>query len=81
MAMARRSLPPGALDRILFSGSVLEGRRRFVLFTHGLSAPELAAMGLERDDGVLDAAGGQLDHFPVVIDFRVRDGGGRMTPE
>jgi endonuclease/exonuclease/phosphatase family metal-dependent hydrolase len=69
--------PPGALDRILYTGSVLEGRRRFVLFTPGLSESERAATGLQPDDGLLDPARGVFDHFPVVIDFRLRPGRGQ----
>ena len=62
--------PPGALDRILYTGSVLEARRRFVLFTRGLTESERAATGLAPDDGVLLRTPGHLDHFPVVTDFR-----------
>ena len=66
---ANPQLVPGQLDRVLFTGSVLEARNKFVLNTRALSESELADTGLQRDDSVLDPAKGHYDHLPVVVDF------------
>ena len=60
---------PGALDRVIFSDSVMTLRNAFVLNTRLLTDEALAAHGLDRDDVLLDPASGNYDHFPVVVDF------------
>jgi endonuclease/exonuclease/phosphatase family metal-dependent hydrolase len=71
--------PPGALDRVLYTGSVLEAGRAFVLDTTTMSLDELRAAGLEREDVMLRASEGMHDHLPLVVDFgRVR--GPAATP-
>jgi endonuclease/exonuclease/phosphatase family metal-dependent hydrolase len=63
--------PPGALDRILYTDSVLRLEKTFVLNTM-LMAPELlAAYGLEADDVLLDPISGYYDHLPLVADFAI----------
>ena len=62
-------LPPAATDRILYSGSVARLVKAFVLDTTAMTAEELAAAGLERDDVLFDADRGVHDHLPVVADF------------
>ncbi|MDX1435659.1 MAG: endonuclease/exonuclease/phosphatase family protein [Anaerolineales bacterium] len=62
---------PGALDRILFTDSVLVLENAFVLNTTLLSDAALAAAGLEIDDIQYSALRGFYDHFPMVVDFRV----------
>ena len=64
--------PPSALDRILYSGSVLTSVNQFVLNTTVMSKAELAAAGLRADDVMLDPDRGIHDHYPVVIDLTVR---------
>ena len=63
--------PPGALDRILFTDSVLEVSAAFVLDTTALSAELLRSNGLHRDDCLLAGREGVYDHLPLVVDFRV----------
>ena len=41
----------------------------FVLNTMTLSDQALAALGLRRDDVLLDAQFGYYDHLPLVVDF------------
>lgn len=60
---------PGALDRILFTDSVLQVSNAFVLNTTLLTDEALEALGLQRDDVVLDASTGYYDHLPIVVDF------------
>jgi len=61
---SRSSFSPGRLDYVVYSDSVLELRRAFVLETSELTAEELARYGLRPDD-TLEAS----DHLPVVADF------------
>jgi endonuclease/exonuclease/phosphatase family metal-dependent hydrolase len=60
---------PGILDRIIYSDSVMGVENAFVLNTMILSDEALAALGLQRDDVLLDAQSGYYDHFPLVVDF------------
>jgi len=61
--------PPGALDRILYTGSVLALDRAFVLDTQDMDEDELRATGLERGDEMYRIEKGQHDHLPLVADF------------
>ena len=65
--------PPAALDRILYTGSVVTPVKSFVLDTTAMTPGELAAAGLERDDTLYRPAvsGGEpvYDHLPLVADF------------
>lgn len=64
--------PPGALDRILFTDSVLEASAAFVLETTALPAERLRKYGLRRDDCLLAGQEGVYDHLPLVVDFRMK---------
>ncbi len=61
---------PGRLDYIIYSDSVLEVVKSFVLNTTTMSEEELRATGLEKNDTVMDDVGEKYDHLPVVADFR-----------
>ena len=60
---------PGLLDRIIYTDSVLGVENAFVLNTMTLSDQALAALGLLRDDVLIDAQFGYYDHLPLVVDF------------
>ncbi len=66
--------PPGILDRILFSDSVLKIENSFVLDTTVLSDEVLAAAGLRADDVLLEPGSGVFDHLPLIVDFSIYDG-------
>jgi len=63
--------PPGRLDFVLYSDSVLEVLRSFTLNTTTWSDEDLARAGLERYDVTADEEGRVFDHLPLVADFRV----------
>jgi endonuclease/exonuclease/phosphatase family metal-dependent hydrolase len=60
--------PPGILDRILYSDSVLAIVNQFVLDTTALSYAELVSAGLRVIDVMSDPQTGVHDHFPLVAD-------------
>ncbi len=60
--------PPGMLDRILYSDSVLASLNQFVLDTTVMSYRELVSAGLRTIDVMRDPQAGIHDHFPLVID-------------
>ena len=66
--------PPGVLDRILYSDSVLASVNQFVLDTTAMSYGELVGAGLRSIDVMRDPQAGIHDHFPVVIDVVLRPG-------
>ncbi len=63
---ASSSYSPGRLDYIVFTGSVMELKNSFALFTPGMPADTLSKYGLAEND-VLIAS----DHLPVVSDFKM----------
>jgi endonuclease/exonuclease/phosphatase family metal-dependent hydrolase len=63
---------PGRLDYVIYSDSVLVPLNRFVLNTVCMSDADLTTCGLERFDCCEDLRGRDLDHLPVVVDFRFR---------
>jgi len=65
--------PPGVLDYIVYSDSVLTTGNEFVLNTDTLTAGQLADTGLQSDDVILQPSIGRFDHLPVVVDFRFID--------
>lgn len=69
--------PPGRLDFIIYSDSVLEAVHGFVLNTIIMSEQDLHATGLERMDVTVDDVGRTFDHLPLVADFRVLSAGER----
>jgi endonuclease/exonuclease/phosphatase family metal-dependent hydrolase len=60
---------PSALDRILFTDSVLSISKRFVVNTMTMSTDELASLGLQKPDVMYDQETGYYDHLPLVADF------------
>ncbi len=56
--------PPGRLDFILYSDSILRPVRSFVLRTENTPAEVLGELGLERSDTSVSS-----DHLPLVADF------------
>jgi endonuclease/exonuclease/phosphatase family metal-dependent hydrolase len=64
--------PPGRLDRILYSDSVLASVNQFVLDTTAMSYDELVSAGLRAIDVMRDPQTGIHDHFPLVIDVVLR---------
>ena len=64
--------PPGALDRVIFTDSVLALRGSFVLNTMTLEPSMLARFDLRPGDILLSGPNRTFDHFPVVVDLAVR---------
>lgn len=64
---------PRALDRIIYSDSVLTVKNAFVLNTLLMSDEILALHDLEREDVLFDPETGTYDHLPVVVDFSIGD--------
>jgi len=62
---------PSALDRILYTDSVMLLRNRFVLNTVTLSPDELAKLGLQKSDALYDGDPTHYDHLPLVADFEI----------
>ena len=60
---------PSALDRVLYTDSVMSVRHRFVLNTMTLSPDELVTLGLERSDVLYNGNPVDYDHLPLVVDF------------
>jgi endonuclease/exonuclease/phosphatase family metal-dependent hydrolase len=67
--------PPGALDRILYSDSILSSVNQFVLDTTTMSYADLVGTGLRTIDVMRDPRAGIHDHFPLVIDLVIRKDG------
>ncbi len=63
---------PGALDRVIYTDSVLRIAHAYILDTATMTDAELAAAGLERADVALNLKTGEFDHFPIVVDFEFR---------
>lgn len=62
---------PSALDRIVFTDSVMSVRRRFVLNTMTMSPDDLAALGLQESDVLYNGDPNYYDHLPLVVDFAI----------
>lgn len=63
---------PSALDRILFTDSVTSVLRSFVLNTMTMSSSELAILGLQDSDVLLDGRSNYYDHLPLIVDFAIQ---------
>jgi len=60
---------PSALDRLLYSDSVLHVVNAFVLDTTTMSAADLDRSGMRAADVMRDSGAGIHDHLPIVVDF------------
>jgi endonuclease/exonuclease/phosphatase family metal-dependent hydrolase len=65
---------PGALDRILYTDSVISLEHAFVLDTTSMTDSDLAAAGLQAGDVTLDLESGLYDHLPLVVDISFKNG-------
>lgn len=63
--------PPGALDRVLYTDSVLQSPHSFVLNTTLMTDEELAETGVLKSDVLWEGEAGNYDHLPLVVDFAV----------
>jgi len=72
--------PPGILDRIIYSDSVLASVNQFVLDTTALRQATLRSAGLRAIDTMRDPQTGIHDHYPVVIDVVTRPGVRKTRP-
>lgn len=63
--------PPGILDYILYTDSVIEAEHSFVLNPADMTNFELAATGLFASDMLRDKriSRGNFDHLPLIVDF------------
>jgi len=61
------SYPPGRLDYLIFSGSVMDLVNGFSLFTQALPADTLTAYSLQATD-----VSNSSDHLPIVADFNMQ---------
>jgi endonuclease/exonuclease/phosphatase family metal-dependent hydrolase len=64
--------PPGALDRIIFTDSVMKVEHSYVLNTTTMSQAELSRHGLVSTDVLKRSTAGDFDHLPLVVDFSFR---------
>ena len=62
---------PSALDRIIFTDSVMSLHRRFVLNTTIMSADDLAKLGLRQSDVLYGGNPNYYDHLPLFADFAI----------
>ena len=62
---------PSALDRVVFTDSVMSVRRRFVLNTMTMSPDDLANLGLQESDVLYGGDPDYYDHLPLVVDFAI----------
>lgn len=67
---------PGALDRILYSDSVVVVEHGFVLNTVIMPKEALEAAGLQPGDVMMDPKTGRYDHLPLVVDLSLGEGAG-----
>ena len=63
--------PPSALDRILFTDSVMVVQQGFVLNSMTMSPDELASLDLKKTDALMDGDPNYYDHLPLVVDFAI----------
>ena len=63
---------PGALDRVIYTDSVLSINQSIVLDTTAMPAEDLSRLGLLRSDVLFGGKPGYFDHLPLIVDFSVR---------
>ena len=68
---------PSALDRIIYTDSVMSVRQRFVLNKMTMSAQQLTDLGLRNSDVLYGGNASYYDHLPLVTDFAL----GLASPE
>ena len=71
---------PGALDRVIYTDSVLLVHQSFVLNTTIMSVDELTGLNLQESDVLYGGQPGFYDHLPLIVDFSFTsapDTGGR----
>jgi len=75
--------PPGPLDRVLYTDSVVSVAHSFVLDTTAMSESDLEGAGLFSSDVLYDQTPGRYDHLPMVVDFTMprKSGGQSPMPE
>ena len=61
--------PPGILDRVVYSDSVLTSVNQFVLDTTTMSYDQLVKANLRTIDVMRDPQAGIHDHYPVVVEL------------
>ncbi|MBT5928393.1 MAG: hypothetical protein HOH33_17455 [Verrucomicrobia bacterium] len=64
-----KQFAPGALDRVIYTDSVMGVQNSFVLNTTIMSSSELNQSGLLTEDVLRSEKTGDFDHLPVVTDF------------
>lgn len=62
--------PPGRLDYVIYSDSVLQAVKKYILNTTTMTDELLTANGLMRYDVAEDDEGVKFDHLPIIVDFR-----------
>jgi endonuclease/exonuclease/phosphatase family metal-dependent hydrolase len=65
--------PPGALDRVLFTDSVLRVRESFIVNASLMSAAQLAQQELKQTDSLMAGRKGEFDHLPIVVEFEFQE--------
>ena len=68
---------PSALDRVIFTDSVMSVRRRFVLNTMTMLPNDLKNLGLQQTDVLFGGDPNYYDHLPLIVDFAL----GLASPE
>jgi endonuclease/exonuclease/phosphatase family metal-dependent hydrolase len=63
---------PGALDRVIYTDSVLSVKQSIVLDTTTMPDEDLLSAGLLRSDVLFGGKPGYFDHFPLIVDFSIR---------
>ena len=63
---------PGALDRVIYTDSVLSVKQSIVLDTTTISDEDLSSLGLLKPDVLFGGEPGFFDHFPLIVDFSAR---------
>lgn len=62
--------PPGALDRIIYTDSVIKVEHSFILNTTIMSPEGLHKSGLLKEDVLINqSTPGEFDHLPLIVDF------------
>jgi endonuclease/exonuclease/phosphatase family metal-dependent hydrolase len=65
----KSSFAPGALDRMIYTDSVVSVNHSFVLNTTTMTDVELNESGLVKEDVLWEGQPGNFDHLPLVADF------------